>query len=388
MLIISQEWEVRKYLAILAIIAAFIIYAGVSLWTLTNINHQFISDIDIYLRAGNKILRSEDPYQPFSLGTSFVYPPAALLLFAPLSFVESAHLLWTALSLACLVAASWILASIFRPSASAKVALAFTVAMVFFTPSLEGLTIGQVNFVVLFCLALFVRGYLDQKYQWSGDLGLALAISIKMSPAILVALPFFSRDWKRCLRIAVGLGSLLAITVILWGIGPWLDFLQVFPTILRGFPFTLNEAIGPSLQWLAWRIGLTANLYWVGRVFSGLVLLSWLGAAALGSRRKPAAALLGLGITTMVTSSNLIWFHHLTFLIIPFACLVLSRTSWASREAGVTVCSLVAFGLVHIGRLVEYPLDIPPVAAIAGYQLLFAASLMKVILMEPEPLPG
>jgi hypothetical protein len=69
---------VRKYLAILAIIAAFIIYAGVSLWTLTNINHQFISDIDIYLRAGNRILRSEDPYQPFSVGTSFVYPPVAL----------------------------------------------------------------------------------------------------------------------------------------------------------------------------------------------------------------------------------------------------------------------------------------------------------------------
>jgi hypothetical protein len=184
------------------------------------------------------------------------------------------------------------------------------------------------------------------------------------------------------------LGSLFAITVILWGLGPWLDFLQVFPTILRGFPFTLNEAIGPSLQWLAWRIGLAANLYWVGRVFSGLALLSWLGAAALGSRRKPAVGLLGLGITVMVISSNLIWFHHLTFLIIPFAYLVLSRNPWGSWRAGVTVSSLIAFGLVHISRLVEFPLDIPPVAAIAGYLLLFTASLTKVILMEPEPLPG
>jgi hypothetical protein len=286
------------------------------------------------------------------------------------------------------VAASWILASIFRPSASAIAVLAFTATMVLFTPSLETLTIGQIDFVVLFGLALFVRGYLDQKHQWLGDLGLALAISIKMSPAILVALPFFSRDWKRCLRIAVGLGGLFTITLVLWDLGPWLGFWQVLPNILSGFPFTMNEAIAPSLQWLVLRIGLTADVSWVGGVFSCLALLTWTGTAALGSRRKPAAALLGFGIATMVISSSLIWFHHLTFLIIPFAYLVLSRNPSGSWGAGVTVCSLIALGLVHIGRLVEYPLDIPPVAAIAGYQLLFAASLMKVILMEPEPLPG
>gem|GEM_PF-5144718 len=71
----------------------------IALWVQTNINYRFNSDLGIYLRAGQKVLQKENPYQPFEIGKSFIYPPTALLIFAPLSLSQNSKVIWSTLSL-------------------------------------------------------------------------------------------------------------------------------------------------------------------------------------------------------------------------------------------------------------------------------------------------
>ena len=89
------------------------LYVAVGVWTqlAVNANGYIAFDLGIYLKAAGSAMHGIDPYQPFKIGTSFVYPPPALLLFAPLSAlpVDEAARIWRLLSLVLYGAAIWIM---------------------------------------------------------------------------------------------------------------------------------------------------------------------------------------------------------------------------------------------------------------------------------------
>ena len=47
------------------------------------LNRRLPSDAPIFFEASRRAAAGANPYEPFSVGTSFVYPPTALPLFAP-----------------------------------------------------------------------------------------------------------------------------------------------------------------------------------------------------------------------------------------------------------------------------------------------------------------
>jgi hypothetical protein len=357
-----------------------ILYVAVALWVQTNVNPRFPSDIGIYLDAGDKTFEHENPYQPFKIGASFVYPPPALLLFSPLSMLPrgTAELVWAAFNGLVYLCSLAILRFSMRPAMKAHRFVWFTAVALLFAPFLETLTIGQEDCLILLGLAAFIWGLADDRRKWVGDSGLAVAISLKMSPVIFLAIPVVRKDWGRCARILSVVMGLSALSVLFFGIEPWLDFIEVLPRVLRGYPGTINETITPTVRWLLTRARPDMHVSrWLGRGFSMAVLGIWIGAVSLLRSRKGPLAMASLGVVTMTISSSLIWYHHLVFLTIPLTYLILRYN--AGQRAWVPIVGWAALGLIQLDRLVEFGLGMPPLLAILGYLLIYAASLAVVL---------
>jgi alpha-1,2-mannosyltransferase len=371
-------------LKIITIAALVILYVYVALWAQTNLNPRFPSDIGIYLQAGKRTLQDVNPYQPFEIGASFVYPPSALLLFSPLSVLpaSTAKLLWAALNAwmyLCTFALLWL--SI-RPALKGYQWAWVAGSALLFAPFLESWTIGQANALILLGLAAFVWGLVDRRRERAGDWGLALAISIKMTPVILLAIPIARKDWRRCIRVLAGVAALSAISGVLFGATPWVGFLEVLPRVFRGYPDPINQSLRPLAQWLLSGTTLSVQVstwlaVWLGRAFSIAVLGIWIASAFLLPSGKSPLALASLGIVTMTISSSLIWFHHLVFLTIPLAYLILGQE--AGQRAWIPRLGWAALGLIQLDRLVEFRFGMPPLLAIAGYLLIYVASLVTVL---------
>ena len=71
----------RRWLRTILLSGVLIVYAAAGIWTQLHFTSRLPSDLDIYLNSGHKALAGLDPYQPYQIGASFVYPPVALLLF-------------------------------------------------------------------------------------------------------------------------------------------------------------------------------------------------------------------------------------------------------------------------------------------------------------------
>jgi hypothetical protein len=292
---------------------------------------------------------------------------------------DMATYLWAALSVIvylCAVAMIW---RVIRPSLKETQWIGLVGTTLLFGSFLENVIVGQTNCLILLGLAAFVWGLVDSRYEWVGDLGIALAIAIKMTPVILLLIPLLRGDWRRLLRVAAGLVLLAALSLVLFGFGPWADFFEVLPYLFQGAPGVYNQTIRPALAWLFGRLGWPNEVLPVriGQAFSVATLGAWVAIAAMWSRRKPLLASACLGIVTMTISSSLLWHHHLVYLVIPLFYLLLNPGPYRNR--GVTTLGWIALGLIQIDRLMEVALQIPAFFSIAGYLLLYAASLVALL---------
>jgi len=342
-------------------------------WAQFTVNPGFPQDYNIYLNAARSVLRGGSAYFPFEIGASFIYPPAALLLFAPLSALAHSRALWTVVqSLAWLTALGLILRAAPRQPNRLEWLLVFGAAALY-APFIELLSIGQVNALLLLGIALFILGMQGRVPAWAGDLGLALAIAIKMTPALLLVYPLFLGDWKRCARVA-GFSLLLAgLSLAAFGAQPWLEFLSVFPRLFKLHPTTINEAITPTLNLAAARIAPGLDLSWFHSVWASLLLGAWLLTAALLRRRLEPGAALNFGLVSLTISSSMIWYHHLVFLAVPALSILFSdaRMRGAGPRQHLVLSGLF---LINLSRFFEFRLLQAPALAIVGYLCIYLAA--------------
>jgi hypothetical protein len=72
-------------------------------------------------------------------------------------------------------------------------------------------------------------------------------------------------------------------------------------------------------------------------------------------------------VLALAVGSNLVWHHHLMFLLVPTLWLFFTAPSGSRRQLFV----LIALGLIQASRIVERSLDVPAITAVAGYLILF-----------------
>jgi hypothetical protein len=364
----------------LGLVLGAVLYAALAVWNQVRVNPGFPSDAAIYFDAVHKASEGKDPYHPFHIGPSFVYPPPALLVGAPFATLsgERGRFLWAGLGIACYAAALALLVETFRPALRGWQAVGLAAFALLFAPFLETLTIGQVNPIILLALSLFILGLSTPRYAWVGDVALAVAAATKISPIVLLAIPLSRRDWKRCGRVVAGLVSLSGLSILAFGLNPWRGFMEVLPKLFSGFPGTINQAVGPTLALAAGKLGWYLDSGLVSRAFSILILGVF--ALVVWRFRAEESALLSLasvGVASMTVGSGLIWHHHLTFLVIPIVGVLLSCNFGWWRSLAVAMM-LGALLLIQADRYIENRFGIPPAASILGYLLVFGASLLAL----------
>ncbi|NTV64412.1 MAG: DUF2029 domain-containing protein [Oscillochloris sp.] len=364
----SGWWPGRRATTLWIALIVFFLWA--TAWTQAVVIPGLDSDFGIYLDAAARALAGDDPYQPFLIGESYVYPPPVLLIFAPMSGMALANALveWQILSGLATIATILALYRTFARSSSRNLGRAWLLALVIcFAPLWESLQIGQVNSLVLLGISLFILGQQDKNWEWLGDLGLAGAIMLKISPLLLLALPVVRGDWRRWLRVGSGLVGLSVLALPWFGLPRWADFLAIVPLLFQG---SNTNPYNIALAAMGFRFGPGGAL--LGRVLAAGLPLLWL-LGCLWWRRHDPRPLLAIGVIAMTLGSSLIWYHHLIFLAVPAVWLLLGTND--QRTALLTLLSL---SLMQISRMIEFGLGWGPWFAVAGYLLLLGVAFARV----------
>lgn len=407
--VVGRVPRARRYLPAVALAA----YAAAGLFTLFVSAPLLPDDLAIFIRAARRAATGQDPYQPMGIGAAFAYPPTALPLLAPLAMLPDwvAELCWRAASVALYLWAFAVLLASARSGTTAAMqgslpgrratlaargrhtgavptsrlpaartpagtALPLLAAACLYAPVLEDLRVGQTNAIVLLGLALFVtRG--APTPRWVADGGLAVAMAIKVTPALLLMAPIARREVRIVARVLAVLAGLAALSLLGFGTGSWQGYAAVLPGLATGETSGSNLAPGALLARAAvW----TGGAEWPGSAVIPAVVVAGCALLALRTRRSDWPALTGAMVCGAVLASPVIWYHHLTWLVVPAAGLVAAEPGGAPQRLAIA-----AVALVQADRPLEVLLGLPPLAATIGAWLLLVAAALKVASLKHAP---
>jgi hypothetical protein len=217
-----------------ALVAALVV-AFVVLGVVVEVRSAFLrrrmTDVGCYLRAAWAVRAGADVYSVTDdNGWHYNYPPLLAILIAPLADAPPGQPAVTALpfpvsvavwywaSVAAFVLAVHMIASALeaasgiptRPFGQRWWAARLVPLLVVAVPAGRTLARGQVNLFVLALLAGWVAGTI-RGHQFRAGLCLAVAVCIKVIPALLVLYPLWRRDRRGLAGVAAGLVAGLAV---------------------------------------------------------------------------------------------------------------------------------------------------------------------------------
>jgi hypothetical protein len=324
-------------------------------------------DFHVYYQAAQALQRGGDIYSP-SISPPYVYPPLLAALVIPLAAlpVDAATILWKLLQHICLLAAGALLVNMV-PARIRPLAVGVLLLGALTVPLQDEIRVGESNSLVLVLIAaalwLISRGLTNDSnfltFQRSNVLTLAagallaLATSIKVLPAVLVAYLWW-RGPRSVAAVATGGFLLLQVLLVLLTPSTLEYWLVQFPGLFgQAFPFLDNqslnallsraltpasdpgmppmqiapgEAIRPALTWLANAVVLAVTIWvlWVA------------GKRSAADHNTRAVRLLleaGLVLLTIHLVSGSTWLHHLIDLSIPILGLLGAWWLTVGREA-------------------------------------------------------
>ena len=155
----------------------------------------WMADLHIYLDAADRMLRDVAPYEIAPQGWSYLYPPATLWLFAPLTKL-SAHGGAFLFTVANVVVLGYVVWAVLRRTVSwpprRVLFLAVTAVPVlsWFGPVTESLLLGQVD---LFVMALVIADFVHLRPTRAHGVLIALATVIKLQSGLFVVFLLLGR---------------------------------------------------------------------------------------------------------------------------------------------------------------------------------------------------
>jgi len=212
-------------------------------------------------------------------------------------------------------------------------------------PTKFTLGMGQINLFLLFLISLTFYLYQTKHLGWAGMI-LAIAVSIKLTPVVLLLFFLRKKDWR---VVRAFIASSLVITGLSiyafgWGLTEqyWLEIFPSLPTI--GNAVYYNQSLAGFLARLELSNQVAGTINFL--VMMGLLVWSWL--LIQPRRLQPLQNLLefGLLIIIVLLVGGLTWQHHLVLLLISFLAvgLTLIRKKLIKSWSGLTL--LIAYILV------------------------------------------
>jgi alpha-1,2-mannosyltransferase len=367
-----QKIVLKLSLAAIIILALWPLASAAAARAGTDID-RYGNDFTVFYAAARNLLLQGDPYNhALAAHTPYLYPPLFALLLAPIVLLSlpSAALLWCWLNI---IAAFFLIVLTTRLIAPSRPLLASALlAIMLARIILDNLFWGQVNIIV----ALLITGWLilrkESRHWWAAML-LAIAISIKITPALLIFYLVLKRRGAELARLALCLTAMTSISLLPLG-------RQAFPllagwfnrTILNGQGFNWAYAGNQSLRGAFLRAlsasATEANYFptanWLSLspttaqlifAMAALALLIWLGAVIHKRAQYPikedflygAAAVCCL----MLLLSNLSWKAHFIIMALPWAIMIKSTLDPNSSRRRINLL-LLAGSLLLCGATI------------------------------------
>ena len=293
-----------------------------------------VSQID---RAQAWLLGSKAHDRPFP------YPPSALLIFAPLarlSFWASAWT-WSIGGAALFDAGIWRLAGRRWPAVLALTCVAPGVVWAALS--------GQCSFVVG-GLAMLAIVELDRRPIAAG---VALGLALMLKPTLMLMVPvalLAGGHWRALIASGLTCAAILAVSILVYGVGPWIDWLTVAPRYLARISVDSRyrtAIIAPT--GLAIRLGVTGwplTTLRVAFAITGAALAAGIFRMKSASSASRLVALIGGSLLAAPYAMN-----YETTLLAPAAALAVCE-SRALRTVGLAVAAYLALavaGLPDVG---------------------------------------
>jgi alpha-1,2-mannosyltransferase len=325
-----------------------IVWTGYALYS--NLTDRFSLDLRIYRAAGAAFFAGKDVYALHftSYRLSFTYPPFALLVLSPLSWVP-VHLveaLWWVADCACLVyIVHFCVTTVARSRFPHpwRLALLLTPCLALaLEPLRRNTTYGQIN-VLLFLLVIV--DLTSVRARGRGGL-VGIAAAIKLTPMIFIIVFILRRDWRavaQCIG-AFLVASLLGFAVLPSGSRLFWEHRIFEPGRTGGVVSAVNQSIYAVVRrWpFAFDHG-TAQSLWLILVAATLLVGIWL-ASRLLSRDDLGGAILALGLTSE-SISPVSWSHHWVWVVLlPFMLVRTMRTQPVVSALMVVLLGVAALG--------------------------------------------
>jgi len=281
---------------------------------------------------------------PFHGLRPFVYPPPALIAFAPFAMApfHLANLIWTAIGALVLV---WTMA--YRLTAHRVLLL---VVMLLTPPSVLVMVTGQVTFLIA---ALTVLGLVSLKDRpWLAGALLGVAGSIKPQAMVLLPVALIAVwNWRALMGAALAATAITAASLSLFGSEAWIEWLAAMPRFehfVMDQPALTRGMITPTS--LGMWMGLGPDALWSLRILVAVAALAmvWFVFRRTESLPRRLAALLGGAL--FVTPYAM---HYDAALLAPAVALLLARPAgvggWILALAAGALLSCA--GIPHWGAV-------------------------------------
>jgi Glycosyltransferase family 87 len=368
--------------AVMALLAAYValgLHALVVHLALKPLPQFLMEDYSYYAAAFARWQAGESPYADHVIGTAFLYPPPSLLLVGALEALgplPTKFAGYATLSLLALVAT---IALVVRESQAPRERVYVGIVLALgFVPVAWCLHLGQVNLLVMFCLA--AGFYLADRQPVAAGAAIALGACIKLTPVVLLVLMLRARYLRVFLGFAATTAALTVLTAAVFGLSPFADYVGTVRALKDSFPLGLNGSISVinTLYLLAGTLGLP-NEGWHAAVQAawtaclGVLMLTSAWLARGGEQRHLFFALVALSMTVL---PNVLWYHHLVFVIPALLTLGLSAQSTLPLRAA----AVLAFAVMQLDTVLSPKLDklttTPVLVLLIG--LVFATLLQRV----------
>lgn len=336
-------------------------------------------DISVYRDAAAGFLAGDDVYAErygdAAGGLPFTYPPFALVVFVPLTWVAAPVavaamflLNGTALCLVLHWCATYAVGHGRLPF-WASVAAAAPIA-VFVEPVRTTIGFGQINVLLL----ALILGFDAVGQRWRG-IGAGIGAAIKVTPALLVAAQLVRGDWRAFGR---GLLAFLACSAI-GGLMAWQATRSFFSGLLwqSNRPGDLAYDGNQSLRglWERWAPNMAPSLW----IVSVLLVLAF-GAVAVRRHRDDAWASLTAAAVTGLLVSPVSWSHHWVW-VLPASAVAIKL-----RDRAVPLLVITAAWVVSTLLLQQFG-QFSVLATVSAYVIIGTAWLIALALAMPASRP-
>lgn len=269
------------------------------------------------------------PYTAFErlytgLFLTYIQTPVTAVLTLPFAHLDfdDARLAFLIVSNALLVAALGLMVVVLRPSP--LLVLAAFVILGTFEPMWESLRLGQVDGIIVCCLALSFAGLRRRSAALTG-LPLSLAAILKLSPVFVIGLFAWRRSWRVVSYAVAGLIGLMLLSVLVAGWQNNVTFVRdMVPRLMHGSPWYYNVSI------------------------PGAVLRAYLGRAYWAFEDEPpalpiAARIALVGLTVVIVVGGYYWTRRdaeAGFMYTVVAGILVSPVSWTFYTTWLTLSFL------------------------------------------------